>query len=79
MTEKIPWYKPGPAFEITDAVKEFFLMIVFTFIAGGLNAVIALIEGGQVIIPQEFVAYTGLILATLHTIYTIVVNYKDGI
>jgi len=75
----VPWYKPGPAFKVSDAVKEFFLLLVLTFVAGGLNAVIALLEGGQVIIPQQFVAYTGLILAILHTVYTIIVTYKNGL
>jgi hypothetical protein len=74
-----PWYKPGPEFQITDAAKEFFIMLALTFIAGGLNAVIGLLESSSGLLPQEYVAYSGLILAGLRAIYTIVKNYKNGL
>jgi hypothetical protein len=76
---KVPWYKPGPKFEISDAVKDFFILIVVTFIAGGLNAVIALFEGSSHLVPPQFLAYTGLLIAVLHTLYTIIINYKNGL
>lgn len=79
MVEKIPWYKPGPKFQITDAVKEFFIIITLTFVAGGLNAVISLIQGSAEVLPQEWVAYSGLVIALLKSLYTIVINYKNGI
>jgi len=76
---EVAWYIPGPQFHLSEAMKKFLLLIALTFVAGGLNAVIALIEGGSVLIPQEFLAYSGLLLAVLHTIYTIVITYKDGL
>jgi E3 ubiquitin-protein ligase DOA10 len=79
MIDKVPWYQPGPKFEISDALKEFLLMIVLTFILGGLTSVIALIESVPEIIPPQYVAYSGLFLAILHTIYNIVKNYKNGL
>jgi hypothetical protein len=77
MPKKLAWYKPrNTGFVVKSAVSEFLILVVLTFVAGGLNALIAAIEGGSLLIPQEYVAYTGLILAILHTLYTIVVNYK---
>jgi len=78
-TIQVPWYKPGPEFKISDPLKKFILDLFLTFVAGGLIAVINAIEGGIINFPPELIAYTGLILAILHTIYTLVVNYKDGI
>lgn len=81
MTKKktVAWYAPGPEFKISKGVKTFILDMFLIFVAGGLNAVIAAIEGGKLLLPQELLAYSGLILAILHTIYTVVVNYKNGI
>lgn len=74
--EMIPWYKPSPGFKVTDGLKEFSIVIFLTFVAGGLNALIALLEGNPEIIPPEYIAFTGLILAVLHTLYTIVTNWR---
>jgi len=77
--DQVAWYQPGPAFKLTIAMKKFILMLFLTFMAGGLNAVIAIIESGSPLIPQEFLAYSGLTLAILQTIYNIVMHYKDGL
>jgi len=77
--QPIPWYKPGPEFHVSDAFKKFVLDLFLTFIAGGLLTLINAIESGAIEVPLELVAYTGLILAVLHTIYTLVDNYKNGV
>ena len=74
----VAWYAPGPKFQLSDALKKFILDIFLTFVAGGLIALIDAFEAGYITIPPEYIGYTGLILAILHTIYTIVTNYKNG-
>jgi hypothetical protein len=77
--EQIPWYKPGRGFKVTDVVKDFLILIVLTFVAGGINAVIALLEGFPELIPPQFIAYTGLFIAILHMLYTLVISYKNNL
>lgn len=77
--QQVPWYRPGPEFKATDAIKDFFVLIALTFVAGGINALIILLEGSPELIPPEYIAYTGLIIAVLHAIYTTIINYKNGL
>jgi hypothetical protein len=76
---QVPWYKPGPEFKLSDAFKKLITDLFLTFIAGGLVAIINAIEDGLIDIPQELIAYTGLILAILHSIHTVIANYKKGL
>ena len=77
MAKQIAWYAPGEGFQLSDSIKKFILDLFLTFVAGGLITIINAIETGAIVVPLELVAYTGLILAVLHTIYSIIVTYKD--
>lgn len=76
---KKPWYKPGPNFSVSIAGKKFLEIIVLTFIAGGLQALIGLFNAGQGIIPNEYLIYSGVIVAGLKALYNLVNHYKDGL
>jgi len=79
MANKVAWYTPGPNFTLTDPAKRFFEIVILTFLAGGIQAVIAMLTNNPDLIPPEYLVYSGVVVALLSALYKIITNYKDGI